>query len=660
MKTETPSPIPFVEELPLREAERGAKAVEAPIKILLIEDSPEDRMAARLMLESGEFVIAEAENGASGLALAKTFSPDCILLDYGLPDMDGLEILEALRAPGGEIPCAVVTLTGVASGAAAAKFIKDGALDYLQKQDLNEDRLRCAICGSVKRFRMMEEHRKLQMRNAQLAAVVDASDDAILRVDADRVVQTWNAGAAVMFGYDEAEAIGRKLEELILPEGSREDRLEQFRSVVKDQKILRFETRRLRKDRRDVSVEVTIAPIKDESEKTIAVSVTYRDISKQKAIEAELIAARAEAERANRAKSTFLASASHDLRQPVQSLMLLFSLVRRQTADQPEVQKCLTMMKAAIDSLQGLLTSIIDLSATEEGFLKPVIETVDLGELLQGLESEYAVRAAARKLEFRLRSRPIFVRTDPNLLGRALRNLIENALRYTAEGGILVSVRRRGDGAQIDVFDTGVGIPADKHAEIFEEFQQLHNPNRDLARGLGLGLAIVSRLAKVLGMRIEVASNPGRGSRFSLLLPSVQAAPATISELQPLVKASGGRALIIEENTIVRQSLDAMLKLWGYETFAAASSDMALELAEKEQWRLDLILADQNLEASRTGVETIREIERRAGRAFPALMLTGETAQEAIAEIMASGIAVLHKPMDAEALRRELANLRET
>jgi PAS domain S-box-containing protein len=625
----------------------------------VIDDIPEDRMAMRLMLETGDFVIGEADNGARGLAMAKAFSPDCIVLDYGLPDMDGLEVLEALRAPGGEIPCAVVTLSGVAGSLAAAKFIKAGALDYLQKQNLNEDSLRGAIRGSVERCRMMKEHRKLQMRNAQLAAIVNASGDAILRVGADRVVQTWNPGATVMFGYDEAEAIGRKLEELIVPDGSRENRLEQFRCVVYEQKILRFEARRRRKDGADVSVEVIIAPIKDLAEKTIAVSVTYRDIGKQKAIEAELIAARAEAERANRAKSTFLATATHDLRQPVQSLMLLFSVVKRQTADQPEVQKCLGMMKVAIDGLQGLLTSIIDLSGAETGFLKPVIEAVDLGALLKGIESEYALRAAAKGLEFRLRSRPIFVRTDSNLLGRALRNLIENALRYTAKGGILVSVRRQGDQARIDVFDTGVGIPADKHAEIFEEFHQLLNPSRDLTRGLGLGLAIVSRLAKILGARIEVASNPGRGSRFSLLLPWVQAAPPKISPLQPLLKDSGGRALIIEDNVVVRQSLDGMLKLWGYETFAAESVEIALELAEKEKWRLDLILADHQLGAGRTGVDTVREIERRAGRAFPALMLTGETGREAIAEIMASGIAVLHKPVDAEVLRRELGRLRE-
>jgi PAS domain S-box-containing protein len=635
------------------------EAREAPLKVLVIEDSPEDRMALRLMLESEDIVLSEAHNGQNGLTLARAFLPDCIVLDYRLPDMDGLELLDALRTPGGVIPCAVVTLTGAATGQTVAKFLNAGALDYLQKQNLTEDGLKNAIFGSVARFRLLEEHRKLQLRNAQLAAVVNASGDAIVRVGIDLVVETWNPGATLMFGYEEAEALGRRLDELIIPEARRNSPVQQFRTIVVEQKIYRFETRRRRKDRTDVSVEVTAGPIRDEAEKVIAISVTYRDVGKQKAIEAELVAAKAEAERANRAKSTFLAAASHDLRQPVQSLMLLFSIVRRQTGNQPEVQKSLAMMKAAIDGLQGLLTSVIDISRLDAGVIESVPETIDLGALLKGFESEYALRASAKKLEFRVRPRPIFVRTDANLLGRALRNLIENALRYTRKGGILVNVKRQGDQARIDVFDTGVGIPADKHAEIFEEFHQLRNPGRDLDQGLGLGLAIVIRLAKLLGARIELASKPGRGSRFSLLLPMVQDAPAIPSAPPSPVKDSGGRVLIIEDNVVVRQSLEGMLQIWGYETLAAASGEIAVELAEKAKWRLDLMIADQHLGEGLSGVEAVREIERRAGRSIPALMLTGETAREGIAGIKASGIALLHKPVDAEDLRRELARLRE-
>jgi PAS domain S-box-containing protein len=656
----TESNIPSADGRELPPQAGDAETRETPLKVLIIEDSPEDRMALRLMLETEDIVLSEAHNAQNGLVLAKAFSPDCIVLDYRLPDMDGLEALAALRTPGGEIPCAVVTLTGAATGHNVAKFLNAGALDYVQKQNLTEDALRGAIYGSVARFRLLEEHRKLQLRNAQLAAVVNASGDAIVRVSVDLVVETWNPGATAMFGYQEAEAIGRRLDELIIPEARRPAQVAQFRTILAGQKVHRFEARRRRKDRKDVSVEVTAAPIRDEAEKLIAVSVAYRDIGKQKAVEAELVAARAEAERANRAKSTFLAAASHDLRQPVQSLMLLFSIVRRQTGNQPEVQKSLSMMKAAIDGLQGLLTSVIDISRLDAGVIEPVSETVDLGLLLKGFESEYALRATAKKLEFRLRPRPIYVRADANLLGRALRNLIENALRYTRTGGILVSVKRQGAQARIDVFDTGVGIAADKHAEIFEEFHQLRNPGRDLEQGLGLGLAIVIRLAKLLGARIEVASNPGRGSRFSLLLPTVQDVPAIPSTPPSPVKDSGGRALIIEDNAVVRQSLEGMLQIWGYETLAAPSGEIALELAEKEGWRLDLIIADQHLGEGMSGVDAVREIERGAGRAFPALMLTGETAREGVAGIKASGIALQHKPVDADDLRRELARLRET
>jgi CheY-like chemotaxis protein len=229
-------------------------------------------------------------------------------------------------------------------------------------------------------------------------------------------------------------------------------------------------------------------------------------------------------------------------------------------------------------------------------------------------------------------------------------------MRYTPKGAILVGLRRRGKLVRIDVVDTGVGIPADKRAEIFEEFFQLHNPGRDLGEGLGLGLAIVDRLARLLGAQVEVASKVGRGSRFSLSLPlDTEVCPVATAPLKP--RNASGRVLIVEDNAFVRRGLEATLQQWGYKTFAAACGKDALELAAKEGWRLEMIIADHRLGAGLNGVETAKEIARRAGRAFPTLVLTGDTAVKRIAEIKASGFAMLHKPVAVDNLQREMARL---
>jgi CheY-like chemotaxis protein len=249
------------------------------------------------------------------------------------------------------------------------------------------------------------------------------------------------------------------------------------------------------------------------------------------------------------------------------------------------------------------------------------------------------------------------VRTDPALLGRVLRNLIENALRYTRKGGILLGVRRRGANARVDIIDTGIGIPRDKQAEIFEEFHQLNNPGRNLEQGLGLGLAIVSRLAELLGTRVEVSSRVDRGSRFSLSLPLDEEAAAIDAEEPVKVDDPGGRVLIVEDNAIVLYGLEAVLEDFGYQVSTAVSGEEALDVAEEADWRFDAIVTDHRLGEGRTGIETAREIHARAGRAIPTLVLTGDTDKQRIAEIKASGFAILHKPVDAEELRRHLAGI---
>src|SRR5271166_1485151 len=379
-------------------------------------------------------------------------------------------------------------------------------------------------------------------------------------------------------------------------------------------------------------------------------------ISGQKQAEIEIVTAKAEAERANRAKSKFLAAASHDLRQPVQSLVLLLAVVERQIAANPAAVETVGKMKKALGGLTRLLTSILDISTLDAGVVEAALEAIDLEALLTRLATEYAPKAASVGLSLRVVRPRLHVLADATLLERALRNLIENGLRYTPTGRILIGARRRGRRARIDVVDTGIGVPAEHRAEIFEEFHQLDNPGRDLERGLGLGLAIVARLADLMGARVDVASTVGRGSRFSLTLPLADA-PAAGNVEDAQFEYPGGRVLVIEDNSILRDGLENLLRQWGYETAAASSGEKALEVAERQGWRFGGLVTDQRLGGGLTGVETARAITRKSGRSIPALILTGATAKEGIAEIAASGFAMLHKPISADILRRRLAEM---
>ena len=383
------------------------------------------------------------------------------------------------------------------------------------------------------------------------------------------------------------------------------------------------------------------------------------DITKHKAAEAELQLARAEAERASLAKSKFLAAASHDLRQPVQSLTLLLAMIKRQVADKPKAAEAANLAEAALKGLSSLLTGILDISRLEAGVVEPCLESVDLGQLIERLAAEYRPRAAEIGLRLRLAPCSHRARADREMVERILRNLLENALRYTPHGDILLGVRRRGENVRLDVIDTGIGIAANKLTEIFEEFRQLNNPARDASQGLGLGLAIVARLASLLGTEVEVASNPGHGSRFSLVLPLDRSGPAAIPA-KPALDDFGGRVLVIEDNFGLRQAYEMMLNDWGYTTFGAATGEEAITCAEQEKWLLDAIVADHRLGPGLTGAEAAAEIARLAGRDFPTMIVTGDTARERITEIHASGFPMLHKPVEAADLRRQLAQIMRT
>jgi len=381
------------------------------------------------------------------------------------------------------------------------------------------------------------------------------------------------------------------------------------------------------------------------------------DLTERKALEGELRAAKAEAERSVLARSKFLASASHDLRQPVQSMILLFAVLKRDSMT-PMAAKAVRIMEQSLNSLTMLLNRILDISRLDAGIVTPQSQIIDLEKVLGRLSQEYALRAEQKGLRFKVKLRPLRTLADPALLESALRNLMENAIKYTEVGGVLIGLRCHGGRVRIDVFDTGMGIPGDKQPHIFEEFYQVGNPGRERGKGLGLGLSIVERIARLLDAEVKVLSTEGRGSCFSLLMPMRDDdEPVLASDLSEELGLGQYRILIIEDELEVRGGLELLLKNWGYETITAASGEEALDLGAAEGWRFDAVITDHRLGAGLSGTATAKAICNRAGRPLPTIVITGDTAPERIVEIHVSGFEVLHKPVGAKQIRLKLARL---
>jgi PAS domain S-box-containing protein len=516
------------------------------------------------------------------------------------------------------------------------------------------------IVGASKILRDIAERRKAEERlrasEERFRMLVEEAPDAILLYDVDkgRLVAV-NKAAERLFGASRDKLFNYEPQRFYAPDQPdgrpASESFADRNSRALAGEVVTFDRRIRRPSGEDRVCRVTLVRLPSA---TRLLRSSLVDITEQKRIESETAAARLEAERADQAKSKFLAAASHDLRQPVQSLVLQMALAERQIADNPRALETLGKMRGSLEGLNNLLIAILDISRFDAG-IEAEPEAVDMHALIRRLAIEYKPKADALGLTLRVAQRKLWATADPALLQRALRNLIDNALRYTQSGGVLLGLRRRGERVRIDVIDTGIGVPDVKREDIFEEFVQIHNPGRQLGQGLGLGLAIVARIAKIIDATIEVNSREKRGSRFSLTLPAAEAATSVRQAMADLPDP-GGRVLIVEDNLIVRHALELLLTDWGYETVAAADGEHALDLAEKDGWRFGCIVTDQRLGAGLSGVETAKEMVRRSGRALPALVLTGDTARENIAAIRVSGFEVIHKPIAPEPLRRALAH----
>lgn len=358
-----------------------------------------------------------------------------------------------------------------------------------------------------------------------------------------------------------------------------------------------------------------------------------------------LEAARLAAEKANDAKTRFLAAASHDLRQPMQALGLLLAALTRRIHEPARALDLCARMEQALRSSERMLSRLMEFAALESGRVAVKREVVRLDELVVRLVNEKRAEAAAKGLCLGAKTFACATDSDPVLLERIVRNLIANAVRYTNEGGVLIGIRRRAGALRIEVRDTGIGIPPDKQALVFEEFQQLGNPQRDYRKGAGLGLAIVARTSKLLGHRLFMRSTEGKGSLFALEVPSAklpQAEPRAASNAPSHNRRS--RLLVVEDDPLQSAALEALLTDMGHEVAIAYDGHAAMQTLLREGWRPSLILTDYRLPGELSGIELILQARAAMRQDVPAIVITGDI-QAGVAETaQAAGCAFLRKP----------------
>jgi CheY-like chemotaxis protein/nitrogen-specific signal transduction histidine kinase len=369
-------------------------------------------------------------------------------------------------------------------------------------------------------------------------------------------------------------------------------------------------------------------------------------------LNAALALAKAAADDANVSKTRFLAAASHDILQPLNAARLyVTSLVERQNGG--EDSRLVENIDDSLEAIEEILGALLDISRLDAGAMTPSISSFKIGDLMRSLEIEFAPSARAKGLELTFVPCSVPVQSDRSLLRRLLQNFISNAIKYTPHGRVLVGCRRHGQSLKICIYDTGVGIPILKRGEIFKEFHRLEQGAR-IARGLGLGLSIVERLARVLNHGIAIDANPGGGSVFSVTVPTAIAInhTAAVTSATPLSRTpiSGALIVCIENDAAILDGMRTLLTAWDAEVIAVSDPDAAIEAIEAAGGRVTGLLVDYHLDRG-NGVAAIRDIRRRFGEAIPAILITADRSPHVRAAAREEKIAVLNKPVKPASLR---------
>jgi two-component system, sensor histidine kinase len=498
---------------------------------------------------------------------------------------------------------------------------------------------------------------------------LEAAPDAMIIIDDSGIIRFANRQVSVLFGYPHDELIDKPVERLmpVRFHGRHIAHRQHYTSHVRVRPMgVGLDLYGQRSDGAQFPVEISLSPVEDAGRVLIAAAI--RDVSDRKRVEVALSEAHAAAEqarksadRANEAKSRFLATASHDLRQPLQTLSFLNGALRRTIAD-PDALQALGQQEQAIEAMSRLLNALLDMSKLESGAVKPDPTDFAVSTLFEELRLEFAAVAASKGLGFNVVPCTDCVHSDRSLIEQILKNLVSNAIKYTRQGWVTLRCRHEAPSwVRIEVLDTGIGIPAEHLRKIYDEFYQVGVPANSSPEGYGLGLSIVRRLVTLLDLKLDVSSEVGKGSRFSLALPAglSEAQQAPPHGTEPLIGLTKGqpRILIVEDDASVRNATRMLLKGEGYSVAAVASLSEALQQGADEA-PLDLLVTDYHLRNGETGMQVISALREALGAPLRAVLVTGDTSTAMHALPRDPHLRIASKPMRPEELLKLLSELR--
>ena len=501
--------------------------------------------------------------------------------------------------------------------------------------------------------------------SAELArSALEAAPDAMIIIDSAGIIRFANRQVSALFGYAHDEIVGQRVERL-MPErfrdrhvGHRVDYAKTLRQRPMGEGLALFGERH---DGSEFPVEISLSPIQDSDRVLVAAAI--RDVTDRKRVEAELTLARESADRANQAKSRFLATASHDLRQPLQTLALLNGTLRRMIIHE-NAEEVLSQQEQAVEAMSRLLNALLDISKLESGAVKPELAEFKVANLLDALRREFASVAADKGLALQVESCADCAHSDRALTEQVLKNLVSNAIKYTRQGCVRLRCVRQEDSIRIEVRDTGIGIPKEQIAYIYDEFYQVGVPTNASRDGYGLGLSIVQRLVKLLNVRLEVASEVGKGSVFSLILPVGRTQGATVTP-DPAVTIVAApqmrelRVLLVEDDRAVRDATRMLLAVEGYRVTAVSSKAEALR-SVREEGTPDLLITDYHLAEGELGTQIIAAVHESTGTEVKAVLVTGDTSTLVKQMSANPHLRIASKPINAEELLAMLTALLAT
>lgn len=490
------------------------------------------------------------------------------------------------------------------------------------------------------------------------------SPDAMLVVDAKGIIRFSNETSGALFGYTPDQLIGQPIK-MLIPERFHTRHGAHVSSFVRQPTSREMGARindlfARRADGSEFPAGIRLSPFSNDGQSFVAAAI--RDMSERRAISDALVAAREEADRANRAKSRFLAMASHDLRQPLQAIRLINASMQRMTEQSPDLSDLVRQQEVAIDGATRLLNALLDLSRLESGAIEPQLSAVSLSTAFEDLAREFQPAAAAKNLELGFADTQVVMSTDRILFTQLLQNLIGNALKYTEQGYVRISQSIDAEALVLKVEDSGVGIPGDKLDRIFDEYYQI-GPQGTQRLGVGLGLAIVREVSRLLGYSVAVASTQGEGSCVTVRIPrhrllSETAVPAREDgDRSAAIGASRCRLVLLEDNDSVRLATELFLSLEGFETRTAATvADAESLLVDMRPG--DVFITDYHLDGHLTGLDVLQQLRTQKGRDVPAILLSGDL--QSIMRVVKTSIPhcrFLSKPVDTKALLSAIAEL---